>query len=157
MGKINRELIEYNGISECPYTDLPNFKQVNTDYIFCIPDQKPDIEQITKVWVDGCIIDTEIIKTPEGTSLEGQNLTGYKLLVCGDINLKIQYVACESSQGVHNAHTTFPFCGYVVLPKDIGPNAIVKASIAIEDIFSEQMDLRCIYNNITMLIIADVC
>lgn len=157
MGKINRDLIEYNGISMCPYKNLPHFKQVNTDYIFCIPDQKPDIEQIVKVWAEGCIIETEVIKTPVGTSLEGQNVTGYKLLVCGDLKLKIEYVACEVTQSVHTAHTTFPFCGYVVLPGNINPNAIIKANIAIEDIFSEQIDLRCIYNNITMMIIVDVC
>lgn len=157
MGTIQRDLVSYNGISSCQYKDLANFRQLNTDYVFCIPDQKPDIEQIVKVWADACVIDSEVIKTPVGTSLEGQNLTGYKLLVCGEIKLKVEYVACERTQSLHTAHTVFPFCGYVVLPKDINPNSIIKASVAIEDIFSEQMDLRCIYNNVTMMIIADVC
>lgn len=157
MKSIQRELISYNGISSCDYNDIPNFKQFNTDYVFCIPDVKPDIEQITKVWVDACVVDSEVIKTPVGTSLEGQNITGYKLLVCGDMNLKIEYVACEATQSVHTAHTTFPFCGYVVLPKDVNPNAIITATVEIEDIFSEQKDLRCVYNNITMMIIADIC
>lgn len=157
MEKIQRNLIEYNGISKCGFKDLPHFRQVNVDYIFCIPEQKPNIEQVVKVWAEPCVMDTEIVKTPVGTSLEGQNITGYKLLVCGDMKLKIEYVACEKTQSVHTAHTTFPFCGYVVLSKDINPNAIIKASAAIEDIFSEQIDLRCVYNNITMMIIADVC
>lgn len=157
MSKITRDLVDYHGINTCPYKDLPNFNQINTDYVFCIPDVKPDIEQIVKVFADSCVVETEIVKTPIGTSLEGQNITGYKLLVCGDIHLKVEYVACNTSQSVHSAHTKFPFCGYVVLPKNTNPNAIIKASIAIEDIFSEQMDCRCIYNNITMMVIADVC
>lgn len=157
MAKVMRDLIEYNGINKCPYKNLPNFKQVNTDYIFCIPDQKPDIEQIVRVWADACVVDTMLVKTPVGTSLEGQNITGYKLLISGDVTLKIEYVACEATQSVHTAHTKFPFCGYVVLPEDININAIINASVSIEDIFSEQMDLRCIYNNITMMLIADIC
>lgn len=157
MGKISRNLIEYNGITQCKYKSVPYFKQTNEDYVFCIPNQKPDIEQIVKVWVDGCVLDTELVKTPVGTSLEGQNMTGYKLLVCGDINLRVEYVALEETQSVHTAHTTFPFCGYVVLPGDINPNSIIKASISIEDILSEQIDKRCIYNNITIMLIADIC
>ncbi len=157
MDKITRDLIEYYGIDTCPYKDLPHFNQINTDYVFCIPDVKPDIEQIVKVFAKGCVVETEIVKTPKGTSLEGQNITGYKLLVCGDINLKVEYVACDKTQSIHSAHTIFPFCGYVVLPENVNPNAIIKASISIEDIFSEQIDCRCIYNNITMMIIADVC
>ena len=157
MEKTQRDLIEYNGIDKCRFKNLPNFREVNLEHIFCIPDQKPNIEQVIKVWAEACILDTEIVKTPVGTSLEGQNLTGYKMLACGDIRLKIEYVACEKAQSVHTAHTTFPFCGYVVLSKDTNPNAIIKASVAIEDIFSEQIDLRCVYNNITMIIIADVC
>lgn len=157
MGSIQRDLISYNGISTCFYNDLENFRQVNIDHIFCIPDQKPNIEQIVKVWADACVISREVVSTPIGTSLEGQNLTGHKLLVCGDIDLKIEYVACESSQSVHTASTKFPFCGYIVLPKGTNPNAMIKASVVIEDIFSEQIDCRCIYNNITMMIIADIC
>lgn len=157
MGKVIRDLIEYNGISTCKYSNLKNFKQINVDYIFCIPEQKPDIEQIVRVWADGCVVNTHLVKTPIGTSLEGQNVTGYKLLISGDISLKVEYVACEPTQPVHTAHTKFPFCGYVVLPKDTNPNAVINAGVDIEDILSEQIDLRCIYNNITMMLIADVC
>lgn len=157
MAKIIRDLIEYNGIASCAYKNVSTFKQMNTDYIFCIPDPKPDIEQIVRVWVDSCVTSTQLVKTPTGTSLEGQTVTGYKLLVTGDISLKIEYVACNSVQSVHTAHTKFPFSSYVVLPENTNPNAIIKGNVAIEDVFSEQMDCRCIYNNITMLVVADVC
>ena len=156
MEKANRDLIEYNGLSYCAYEGISNFKQLNVDHIFCIPKEKPNIEQIVKVWVEACIVDKEIIKTPVGNSIEGQNITGYKLLACGDISLKIEYVACEPAQSMHTAHTKFPFCVHVVLPKDTNINAIVKATVAIEDILSEQMDLRCIYNNITMIVVVDI-
>lgn len=157
MGIIQRNLISYHGISTCNFSDLVYFKQLNIDYMFCIPNQKPDIEQIVKVWVDTDIIDTEVIKTTKGTSMEGQNLTGNKLLVCGDIHFKFEYITCDSTKTVHSAHTVVPFCGYVVLPENINSNEIIKTSVVVEDIFSDIVDSRCIYNNITMMLVADIC
>lgn len=156
MGKIIRDLVEYYGISDC-LSSIETFNQINIDYIFNIPIQKPDLEQILKVWVDPCIVSKKIVKTPKGISLEGQKVTGKKLLVCGDMSIKIEYVACNATQGVHSAHTKFPFCAYVVLPESFNENAIVNVSVAVEDVDSHQMDLRSIYNNITMMVIADIC
>lgn len=152
-----RNLIEYNGLSVCKYENLPHFNQVIKDFTFCVPTQKPDIEQIVKVWVTPCIVEQKIVKTPKGTSLEGQNVTGYKLMVMGDIQYKVEYVALEATQGLHTAHVTVPFCGYIVLPEKFNPNTIITASVVVEDIHSEQLDTRCIYNNVTMMLVADLC
>ncbi|MEF9992484.1 MAG: DUF3794 domain-containing protein [Romboutsia sp.] len=157
MENIQKNLILYNGISNCTPSNIQYFNQLNIDYTLCIPNQKPDIDQITKVWLDTCVVGSEIIKTPVGASLEGQILTGYKLLVCGDIKLKIEYIACDATQSVHSAHTVIPFCEYIVLPVNTNINTLINPSIIIEDIFSEQLDCRCIYNNITMMLIANMC
>lgn len=156
MGMI-RNLIEYNGISTCKYTHLPHFNQVIKDFTFCMPIQKPDIEQIVKVWVTPCIVQQKIVKTPKGTSLEGQNVTGYKVMVIGDLQVKVEYVALEVTQSIHSAHTVMPFCGYIVLPEKFNPHALVTTNVIVEDIHSEQLDTRCIYNNITMMLVADIC
>ncbi|MEG0578328.1 MAG: DUF3794 domain-containing protein, partial [Niameybacter sp.] len=131
--------------------------QINTDFTFCVPTQKPDIEQITKVWAKPCIVQKKIVKTPKGVSLEGQNITGYKLMVVGDIQYKVEYVANEATQSLHTAHTTIPFCGYIVLPEKFNVNSILTTSIILEDIYSEQVDIRCIYNNVTMMLVTDLC
>lgn len=157
MGSNMRNLIEYNGISTCSHGKLAHFKQTNTEFTFCIPTQKPDIEQIVKVWVSTCILNYKVVKTPKGTSLEGQNITGYKLMIQGDIQYKVEYVALEAEQSIHTAHTTIPFCGYVVLPERFNPNAFIFASVEVEDIHSDLMDERCIYNNVTLMLSADVC
>ena len=52
---ITRNLIEYHGIDTCKYGDMPYFKQINVDYTFCVPSQKPDIEQVVRVWATPCI------------------------------------------------------------------------------------------------------
>lgn len=95
MSKVERDLIEYIGIESCLVKEKKDFKQTNIEQVFCIPNQKPDIEQINKVWAKGSIKEYEVVKTPIGTSIEGQIMTGYKLLVCGDIKLKVEYVALE--------------------------------------------------------------
>lgn len=156
--KIQRDLIEYNGINTCPVkNNKTTFNQFNIEQEFCIPNQKPNIEQVTRMWAKGEIVDYEIVKTPVGTSIEGQTVTGYKVLVCGDLKLKVEYVACEAAQSVHTAHVSYPFCAYAVLPEDLNVNARIKPNIVIEDIFAEQMDKRCIYNNITLMLLVDVC
>lgn len=157
MGKKIRDLIEYNNINEYCVKNLETFKQTNVDYVFCIPNQKPDIEQIVKVWATPFIECEKLVKTPVGTSLEGQRITGYKYLIEGYITLKVEYVALETEQSLHTAHTDIPFCSYVVMPEGFNKNALITPSILIEDINSLQMDCRCIYNNITFMTIVDLC
>ncbi|WP_069680160.1 DUF3794 domain-containing protein [Clostridium taeniosporum] len=156
MASVVRGLIEYNGIDNCIRSRMKNFKQVNFESTFCVPCQKPDIEQIIKVSADTKILKYEIVKTPVGLSLEGQKVTGYKLLVSGDINYKIQYVADETTQSVHTFHESIPFCGYIVLPKKFNKDSYINPSALVEDISVEQMDERCVYGNINLLLIADI-
>lgn len=156
MASIERGLIEYNGIDVCRKNNLKNFKQVNYESTFCVPGQKPDIEQIVKVYAKTSISKSEIVKTPVGKSLEGQEVTGYKLLISGDINYKIQYVANEATQSVHTFHKCVPFCGYVVLPKNFNTGVYISPSALIEDISVEQIDCRCVYSNITLLLLVDI-
>lgn len=156
MGTIVRNLIRYEGREDCNYTN-GSFKQTNVDNIFCLPLVKPDIEQIVKVWAKAKICKYDLIKTPVGVSLEGQNLTGYKLVIMGDIKVKYEYVALEKSQSVHTASNIIPFCSYIVMPEVFNPKAIVYPMVAIEDIHSEQVSNRCIYTNITIILSADIC
>ena len=156
MATIIRNLIQYNGIDTCRY-NTENFKQVNVSDTFCIPIVKPDIEQIVKVWSEAEICNYEIVKTPVATSLEGQILTGYKLVIMGNVKMKFEYVALEKTQSVHTAHTIIPFCGYIVLPKEFNPIAVVLPNVSIEDIHVQQLGERCIYSSLAMLLSAEIC
>lgn len=156
MSSVVRGLIEYNGIDTCIRNSMKNFRQVNFESTFCVPCQKPDMEQIVKVYAKTSISKYEIVETPVGISLEGQEVTGFKLLVSGDINYKVQYVANEATQSVHTFHKCVPFCGYIVLPKNFNKGSYINPSVLIEDIAVEQIDERCVYSNITILMIADI-
>ncbi len=156
MKRVKRDLIEYHGISACYYKNLNNLNQLTQDHIFRLPLNKPTIDQILKVWVDANINEFQLIESPNGSSLEGQTLTGYSLLVCGDIDIKFQYLACEPFLGVHTASSKIPFCDYVVLNEKINIHSSIRPSILIEDIFCEKIDSNCIYSNLTITLIADV-
>lgn len=156
MAVVIRNLIQYDGIEECIYTDS-NFKQFNVDNTFAVPVVKPDIEQIVKVWARARICSHKIIKTPVGESLEGQVLNGYKLIFMGEINMKYEYVALKKEQSVHTAHNIIPFCSYIVMPKAFNQSSLVTPILWVEDIYSELLNTRCIYSNITLMANAEIC
>ncbi|MEG0133840.1 MAG: DUF3794 domain-containing protein [Clostridium sp.] len=162
MSKFSRDLIEYSGIErydydECPIEYSKNFKQSNIDLEFCVPSQKPDIEQIVKVDVSKKIYKTKLIKTPKGTSKEGQIMTGYKLFVMGEIIVKIRYVADETEQSMHTFHACIPFCDYIVLGDGICSIDALVPKVIIEDVFIEQRDGRCIFSNLNILLVVETC
>lgn len=155
MGCVIRKLIEYNGIDQCNTQNLKSFKQVSKDYIIKKEDCNPEIKQIMKVWVEVEIDEETMVKTPKGESFEGQILTGYKLLVCGNINIKMEYVGCTANENIHTIYSKIPFSTAVTLKENINPYSFIKVSSCVEDIFVEKIDNETVYGNITMLIIID--
>lgn len=151
-----KNLIQYNGIMRCQSENMDYFKQFNKDFTVCIPSQKPEVEQIEAVWVNATIVTRKIIKTPQETSLEGQMLTGYKLMVTGDIQYKVEYTALNERKTVHTVSMLIPYCECIVLPEDSRVNDLVMIRVEIEDLFTEKLDARFIYNNLTMMIVADL-
>lgn len=157
MSDLVRNLIQYVGISDHIPENSTVFKQLNVEETFCLPVEKPDIEQIVKVVAQLQVTSTKVIKTPKGTSLEGHVLTGWKLVIEGFVNQKIQYVADEPTQSVHAAHARIPFSTFIVLPGNFIPGTPITVNGYIEDIFAMQTDRRCIFKNITILLTADFC
>jgi hypothetical protein len=155
MANFVNNLIEYAGIADVLPCAPSAFKQFNVQENVCLPCAKPDIEQITKVMAEVVIICTRVIKTPVATSLEGQNLTGWKVIVEGEVRQKVEYVADEPTQSVHAAHFVMPFSTFVVLPECYQPGTPLVVTGYIEDIFAQQINKRCIFKNITILVTAE--
>lgn len=154
--KIVRDLVEYY-IDECSYMKAPNFKQSNVDFIVPIPCKKINIEKFLKVWAKPSIIYKKIVNTLNGISLERQNLTGNGVLIEGDLDVKIEYVACTEKQTTHTTDFITPFSVYIVLPELFNSNCLVTTSILIEDIDTSLLNERTIYCNVTLIAIADIC
>jgi hypothetical protein len=159
MANITRKLIEYQGIAS-PLPSLASplapFKQLNVQEILNIPKAKPDIEQVVTVNAELFITKTKVIKTPAAVALDGQNLTGWKLIVEGNIKQVVQYVADEPLQSVHAAHFTVPFSTFVILPHDYIEGTPVDVKGYIEDIYAEMTNCRRIFKNITILLVAKI-
>ncbi|MGL4803491.1 SPOCS domain-containing protein [Paraclostridium dentum] len=156
MSKVYKDFIEYNGINIDHRSTFKNFNQVNIDYNFRISDEKREIESINKVWVDAHIDYSEVIKTPIGKSLNGQISTGYKLLVSGDIDIKIEYYSAGSIEVMNIVQGNFPFSNYITLPRDFDIMSIVLPYVYIEDMFCEILNSRTIYNNASLILVADI-
>lgn len=151
MACLLSDSIEVVGICE----DFPNncqgaFTQLKVPEIVEIPEQKPDIEQIIQVLVEGKITKLKIIKTPVGESEEGQILTGEKLVIEGKLHQKIVYVADveDGSQPVHSAEFDIFFSTFLVVPECYvgtvkpGKEAQINVQICVEDLFIEEITPR---------------
>lgn len=162
MKNFVRNLIEYQGIDAyedevCPIKETTSFKQTTIDVNLCVPKEKPDIEQVVKVSIKKKVVKYKVVKTPVGISEEGQEITGNKLLVMGDIILKIFYVADEPEQSMHSFHVVIPFCEYIVLPSKFKGFSVVSPEIYVEDVYVREQDCRCLFGNVTLLTVADLC
>lgn len=131
-----------------------SFKQLNIDEIVKIPSQKPDIESVLNVLVDVVITETRVIKTIKGTSIGGQKLTGFKLIVQGKLNQKVEYVADKAEQSVHSAHFVAPFSSFIILPEDFEESTNVEVEAFIEDIFYKIVNRRTLFKNVTFRLLA---
>jgi hypothetical protein len=98
------------------------------------------------------IVNTHLIKTPVATSHEGQKLTGWKLAVEGVLVQTVVYIADEPTQSIHAAEFNVPFSTYLVLPVGYMPSQPILVTGHIEDIYFKQLDGRCVFKNITLLI-----
>ena len=148
MASVVRNLIEYAGIADHLPLNALAFKQLNVEETLCLPCQKPNIEQIAKATGEISIKSTRVIKTPKATSLEGQKLTGWKLVIEGELKQKVEYVADEPEQPVHSAHFNGPFSTFIVLPENFRIGIPITVTGYIEDIFVQKLDKRCLFKNV---------
>lgn len=152
MSSKMRDLIQYEGISGIPLcTTKQDYKQTNLQGILCIPTCKPDMEQMVKVWGKVEVQHYEVVATPIGTSMEGQQLTGCKLMIVGELKLKVQYVACDETRTVHTAHFMVPICEYIILPRSYNGQFYGRPQAFIEDIHVNAMNCRCFFYNVMVL------
>ncbi|MGO5075977.1 DUF3794 domain-containing protein, partial [Clostridium sporogenes] len=131
-----------------------SYKQLSREEYVKIPCQKPDAEEILNTLVDIEITDTKVIKTPMITSIEGGNLTGFKLIVEGVLNQKVEYIACDEKQSVHAAHYRVPFSTFIILPENYVEGTNVEVEAIVEDIYSKLVDKRTVFKNITFMVLA---
>jgi hypothetical protein len=152
MSSITKNLIEITGTADSLPENPTVFKQLTVRKIFELPEIKPDIGNIFKIIAKAVITDTRVIKTPVGKSLEGQTLTGYKLIVEGELCQKFEYTADDCEKSVHAAFFNIPFCSFIILPVTYKTGMALPVTGYIEDISAEDADKRTVYENVSLLL-----
>lgn len=145
-----------NNVNTCIEMEISTFKQISIDECLYLPCQKPNIEDINDIKASVKIKKSNVIKTCIGKSSEGQILSGYKLIVHGDIDQIIEYVADEPTQSVHSAHYSAPFSSYIVLPNDFILGSKVDVEGIVEEIYYNKIDERCFFKNVLLLVVAKI-
>lgn len=135
---------------------ISTFKQISIDQNLCIPSVKPDIEEINDMKVEAEILECHVINTPVITSNEGQTLSGYKLIFRGVLKEIIEYTSATIEQSVHSAHYQIPFSSFIILPSTFTLGSKIDIQGIVEDIYYKQIDERCFFKNITLLINAKI-
>ena len=132
---IVRGSIEYIGIN----TDLPD--NINMFRIFNLCDSMDNrvvnviVEEIIQVVTRIRILEYSFMDTTEGVSVDGQRLTGKKLIVEGICENKIQYMAIDKGdQKLETLRYNIPFCEYIVVPSRCTKGNLSDVNVYINDI-----------------------
>lgn len=131
--------------------------QINIPQVLMLPDNKPDMETINKIYNRVEITSTEVIKTPcsNTPSAEGLLLTGRKLIVEGYVCQTVIYTADLTCQSVHPVYFKIPFCSYIIIDSDADLELDTYCVLpCIEDIYSEVLNKRMLFMNVTLFLMA---
>lgn len=153
----------------CIQMDMPSnpkyFKEEAICEVLTIPCQKPDMERILDIVVWAEIENLRLVETEVGISVEGQKLSGYKLVVEVRLKEKVTYVADEPTQTVHAAHYETLKSMFIIMPDKIGDkplcNLVKSDRITViphvEDVSFRMIDCRTIHKCVMIFLNASVC
>lgn len=152
------------GSNNLPAT-IKYFKEELISEVLVIPSQKPNMERILKVLISPEVVDVNLVETEVGYSNEGQNLTGYKLVVELNVREKITYVADEETQSVHAANYENMTSIFVVVPKELNGENIcdllragrISVTPYVEGFKARMLNCREIYKCVLLLVDVKIC
>lgn len=131
------------------------FKQISLKSNLSVKPSKLGIEQINSVTGNAEITDFYIIETPISTSLEGQHMTGHKLIFHGFLSLEVEYTADDEEQTVYSENYLEPFSSFVILQPEFNSDSIVSIKAKVENIYFKQTTTCCFFTNTTMLVVVN--
>lgn len=157
----DNQIVDVIGLCDIDNFDIdvadPNWTEISIPEVLSIPEQKPDIETIDKVFVKVKIISKRVIETPDsagGDNAEGTQLTGKKLIVEGVLKQKIVYTADVPQQTVHSAHFDVPFSAFIVINGATALDAKFCVKTCVEDVFVKALNPREVFKNVTVVLTA---
>ena len=151
MSRIIRDAIYYDGISDYIPSDINCYTYKSIDKIITLKEDLPSIDEIINVKVIYNLKDKKVVKTATGTSLEGQVLTGLKLLSEGEFVIRIDYSNEELNGCIYTVKEKIYFNNAVDLNLSYSINSRIVENIYIEDIYVEKNNERELIANISYI------
>ncbi|MCF8010378.1 MAG: DUF3794 domain-containing protein [Clostridiales bacterium] len=153
IGLCDPETIQFEDVPAADAVDR-NWTEISIPEVLAVPDKKPSIEQINKVFIDVKIISQKIISTPNVNTenLEGSLVTGRKLIIEGMLEQKVLYTADVPEQSIHTTHFNVPFSAFIVLREDTTLEDEFDIDICVEDVFVDSFSPREIFKNVTLFL-----
>ncbi|MGL4760949.1 MAG: SPOCS domain-containing protein [Sarcina sp.] len=150
----NKKKTQIAVVSIC--VTISSFKQQALSKSITLPLAKPNIEEIDDVVVEVLVDDSYVVETMVSESHEGQNLSGFKLIIHGRLKMSIEYTALLPTQPMHSAHCEVPFSSFLILPPDYVQGSYVEVSTELENMEVDLIDCRSAMVNVIFLIIAKI-
>lgn len=145
---------ETNEVSSVIKMLISNFKQINMSEYIYMDCQIPSIREINGINANVNIEHFNIIKTPVAISKEGQKLSGYKLIVHGNVEQVMEYISLNEEQSTNSYRFESPFSTYIILPQDFISGTNIEIVGFVEKINSNKINESNFFRSIEMLIIA---
>lgn len=158
-----------NKFRDCVQNIIPAessyFKEEAICEVLAIPPEKPDMERILDVMVWPEIENIKLVETEEGYSVEGQRLSGAKVVVEIRLKEKVTYVANEPTQSVHAAHFEYLKSMFIVVPKEINGKpscSLIKSGKLnvnpyVESVTTRMLDCRNIHKCVMLFLDVTIC
>ncbi|SFA96836.1 SPOCS domain-containing protein [Clostridium frigidicarnis] len=132
---------------------VPNyFTQFNVYNNFTINCRWIDCESIEVINSKLEILSSKIIDTVIGTSIEGQHLTGKKLILVGKIIAKINLKCFKCNNRICCIEKNIPFSTFIILPNPINEEDPINLRYLIEDATGVMISRNKLFINVTIII-----
>jgi hypothetical protein len=114
--------------------EIKYFKQINLYKTLSLPYRCLQLDEPIDVVSKIDIISAKFIDTPQGTSIEGQHLTGKKLIVLGNLNTRLflRYTNCKTK--VFLKEDNIQFSTFIIVPKQVCEAQPIDLRYLIEDV-----------------------
>lgn len=129
---------------------LSSFKQISIDEYINLAPSKDDIESVQQINTDINIKSYHTIKTPIATSNEGLALSGYKLIIHGEVSQIIRYSAKKPNNPIYSFEHEMPFSTFIILPNDYMLGSKIQIDSNVEYIHKTLVNPRCIFESLNI-------
>lgn len=127
-----------------------NCKQYVEEFCLCVPEVKPEIEEVNEIYINVDVQAARLIDT----------ILGPKLIIEGKVEIKAVYTAYNRVQSVHSAHWERKFYNYVLFPcvKEKSCNLGIKnVFIGIEDVCVSSVKCRDLNLSVIFILCGSLC